>query len=35
MLQRLLLTGLVSGAIAGVLLTAIHMFTVVPLIAEA
>ena len=35
MLQRLLLTGLVSGAIAGVLLTAVHMFTVVPLIAKA
>ncbi len=35
MLQRLLLTGLVSGAIAGVVMTLVNLFTVQPLIAMA
>ena len=35
MLQRLLLTGLMSGAVAGVVLTLVHLTIVQPLIAEA
>ncbi len=35
MLQRLLLTGLLSGAIAGVVLTLVHLTMVQPLIAQA
>jgi cobalt transporter subunit CbtA len=35
MLQRLLLTGLLSGAVAGVVLTLVHLTIVQPLIAEA
>ena len=35
MLQRLLLTGLVSGTIAGVVMTLVNFFTVQPLIAKA
>ena len=35
MLQRLLLTGLLSGAVAGVVLTLVHLTMVQPLIAEA
>ena len=35
MLQRLLLTGLLSGAVAGVVLTLVHLTVVQPLIAEA
>tara|TARA_B100000315_G_scaffold218026_1_gene219046 strand:- start:6615 stop:7508 length:894 start_codon:yes stop_codon:yes gene_type:complete len=35
MLQRLLLTGLLSGAVAGVILTLVHLTMVQPLIAEA
>jgi cobalt transporter subunit CbtA len=35
MLQRLLITGLLSGAIAGVVLTLLHLVMLQPLIAEA
>jgi len=35
MIQRLLLTGLLSGAVAGVVLTLVHLTMVQPLIAEA
>jgi cobalt transporter subunit CbtA len=35
MLQRLLLTGLLSGAVAGVILTLVHLTMVQPLIAQA
>ncbi len=35
MLQRVLLTGLISGALAGVLLTVVHLVMVQPLIAQA
>ncbi|MDP6173694.1 MAG: CbtA family protein [Rhodospirillales bacterium] len=35
MLQRILLTGLISGAVAGVLLTLVHLVMVQPLIAQA
>jgi cobalt transporter subunit CbtA len=35
MLQRLLLTGLLSGAVAGLVLTLVHLTMVQPLIAEA
>ena len=35
MLQRLLLTGLLSGAVAGVVLTLVHLTMLQPLIAEA